>query len=61
MEESGPTQIDPTLCKMILNSVLEGDLSKIQSNLEKYSIDLKALKDKQNEQNAFFFCSSYKR
>ena len=54
MEESGPNQIDPTLCKMILNSVLEGDLSKIQSNLEKYSIDLKALKDKQNEQNAFF-------
>ena len=54
MEESGPNQIDQTLCKMILNSVLEGDLSKIQSNLEKYNIDLKALKDIQKEQNAFF-------
>lgn len=54
MEESGSNQIDPTLCKMILNSVQEGDLSKIQSNLEKYCIDLKALKDKQKDQNAFF-------
>ena len=54
MEESGPTQIDPTLCKMILNSVQEGDLTKIQSNLEKYCIDVTALKDIQKNQNAFF-------
>ena len=54
MEESGPTQIDPTLCKMILNSVQEGDLTKIQSNLEKYCIDVTALKDVQKNQNAFF-------
>jgi len=54
MEESGPTQIDPTLCKMILNSVQEGDLTKIQSNLEKYCIDVTALIDIQKNQNAFF-------
>ena len=54
MEESGPTQIDPTLCKMILKSVQEGDLTKIQSNLEKYCIDVTALKDIQKNQNAFF-------
>ena len=54
MEESGPTQLDPTLCKMILNSVQEGDLTKIQSNLEKYCIDVTALKDVQKNQNAFF-------
>ena len=54
MEESRSNQIDSTLCKMILNSVQEGDLSKIQSNLEKYNLDIKALKDIQTDQNAFF-------
>ena len=54
MEEGGQNEIDPTLGKMILNSVQEGDLSKIQSNLDKYNIDIKALIDKQNGQNAFF-------
>jgi ankyrin repeat protein len=39
---------------MILNSVQEGDLTKIQSNLEKYCIDVTALKDIQKNQNAFF-------
>ena len=54
MENSGLTQVDPTLIKMILNSVEEGDLAKIQSNLEKYSIDIQALKDPMKGQNAFF-------
>ncbi len=54
MEESGSNKIDPTFCKMILNLVQEGDISKIQSNLEKYCIDLKSLKDKQKDKNAFF-------
>jgi ankyrin repeat protein len=39
---------------MILNSVQEGDLTKIQSNLEKYCIDVTALIDIQKNQNAFF-------
>ena len=60
MEESGPTQVDPTLCKMILNSIEEGDLAKIQANLEKYSIDIKALKDPVKEQNAFFMAALIK-
>ena len=54
MEESGSNQIDSTLRKMILNSVQEGDLSKIQLNLEKYNLDITALKDVQKRQNAFF-------
>ena len=60
MEESGPTQVDPTLCKMILNSVEEGNLVTIQSNLEKYSIDIKALKDPIKGQNAFFMAALIK-
>ena len=60
MEEGGPTQVDPTLCKMILNSIEEGDLTKIQANLEKYSIDIKALKDPVKDQNAFFMAALIK-
>ena len=60
MEQSGPTQVDPTLCKMILNSIEEGDLAKIQANLEKYSIDIKALKDPVKDQNAFFMAALIK-
>ena len=54
MEESGPNQIDPTLSKMLLNTIQEGDLSKIQANLDKCNIDILALKDIVNGQNAFF-------
>ena len=54
MEESGSNQIDPTLSKMLLNTIQEGDLSKIQSNLDKYNIDILALKDIHEGKNAFF-------
>lgn len=61
MEEVQQTnQIDPTLCKKILNSIQEGDLSVIKSDLEKYNIDLKLLKDLQKDQNAFFFAALIK-
>ena len=60
MEQSGPAQVDQTLCKMILNSVEEGDLAKIQSNLEKYSLDIQALKDPIKDQNAFFMAALIK-
>jgi hypothetical protein len=45
---------------MILNSIEEGDLTKIQANLEKYSIDIKALKDPVKGQNAFFMAALIK-
>jgi ankyrin repeat protein len=45
---------------MILNSIEEGDLTKIQANLEKYSIDIKALKDPVKDQNAFFMAALIK-
>ena len=60
MEQSGPAQVDQTLCKIILNSVEEGDLVKIQSNLEKYSLDIQALKDPVKEQNAYFMAALIK-
>ena len=60
MEQSGPNQVDPTLCKMILNSIEEGDLEKIQANLEKYSIDIQALIDPLKGQNAFFMAALIK-
>ena len=60
MEESGSNQIDPTLCKMILNSIEEGDVNKIQSNIDKYSIDIRALIDRQFNQNAYFKASLIK-
>ena len=46
------TQIDSTLIKMILNSIREGDLSLIKSNIQQY--DMKLIKDTENGQNAFF-------
>ena len=46
------TQIDSTLIKMILNSIKEGDLSLIKSNIQQY--DMKLIKDTENGQNAFF-------
>jgi len=60
MEESGSNQIDPTLSKMILNIIKEGDLEVIKSKLEQFSIDILALTDNQNDQNAFFSASLIK-
>ena len=34
-------QIDTTISKMILNSIEEGDLEVIKSNIEKNHIDIK--------------------
>ena len=55
-----PIQIDTTLIKMILKSIQEGDLALIKHNLVKYSLDLKAVKDPENEQNASFFAALIK-
>lgn len=53
-------QVDSTLVKMILSSIKEGDLSVIKSNIAKYNLDIKLLKDSQSEQNAFFFAAVIK-
>ena len=55
-----PIQIDTTLIKMIRKSIQEGDLTLIKHNLVKYSLDLKAVKVPENEQNAFFFAALIK-
>lgn len=56
----GTSEIDSTLCKMILNSVQEGDLEIIKQNLEKHHVDIKSLKDSQKDQNAYFFAAVIK-
>ena len=53
-------QIDTTISKMILNSIEEGDLEVIKSNIEKNHIDIKLLKDTSKDQNAFFSASLIK-
>ena len=54
------SQIDGTLVKMVLNSVQDGDLATIKQNCEKFSLDMNLLIDKENQQNAFFFCALVK-
>ena len=53
-------QIDDTLIKMILNSVQDGDLEKIKSNIMKFNINMNSLIDRVNQQNAFFYCALIK-
>lgn len=60
MENKCNTQIDSTLVKMMLKSIQEGDINVIKSNITKYSLDLKMVKDYENEQNAFFYASLIK-
>ena len=52
--------IDNATIKQILKSVQEGDLQKIQSYITKYNINMNYIIDKENQQNAFFYCSLIK-
>lgn len=60
MENKSQNQIDSTLVKMMLNSIQEGDINVIKNNITKYSLDLKMVKDTENEQNGFFYASLIK-
>ena len=60
MDYSANSQVDGTLVKMVLNSVQDGDLATIKQNLERYNLDMNLLIDKENQQNAFFFCALIK-
>lgn len=53
-------QIDSTLIKMALNTVQDGDLDNIKQNIEKYHLNMNLLIDKENQQNAFFYCALVK-
>ena len=55
MNYSMSHQLDSTTIKMILNSIQDGDLEKIKSNIAKYNVNMNLLIDKENQQNAFFF------
>lgn len=55
MNYSMSHQLDSTTIKMILNSIQDGDLEKIKSNITKYNVNMNLLIDKENQQNAFFF------
>ena len=55
MNYSMSHQLDSTTIKMILNSIQDGDLEKIKTNITKYNVNMNLLIDKENQQNAFFF------
>ena len=52
--------IDNSIVKQILKSVQEGDLEQIQSLIDEYKINMNYIIDKDNQQNAFFYCSLIK-
>ena len=52
--------IDNSVVKLILKSVQEGDLEAIKSNIQKYKANMNYIIDKDNQQNAFFYCSLIK-
>ena len=54
------SQVDGTLVKIMLNSVQDGDLATIKQNCERFNLDMNLLIDKENQQNAFFFCALVK-
>ena len=52
--------IDNSTVTLILKSVQEGDLETIQLNIQKYKANMNYIIDKDNQQNAFFYCSLIK-
>lgn len=60
MDYSMNSQVDGTLVKIMLNSVQDGDLATIKQNCERFNLDMNLLIDKENQQNAFFFCALVK-
>ena len=52
--------IDNNVVKEILKSVQEGNLETIQSYIDKYKVNMNYIIDKDNQQNAFFYCSLIK-
>ena len=52
--------IDNNVVNLILKSVQEGNLETIQSNIDKYRVNMNYIIDKDNQQNAFFYCSLIK-
>jgi hypothetical protein len=53
-------QVDPTLIKMFLSTVKEGNLQTIIKELEKFPVDVKFIKDSQYEQNVLFYAALIK-
>ena len=52
--------IDNSIVKLILKSVQDGDLQQIQSLIHEYNVNMNYIIDKENQQNAFFYCSLIK-
>ena len=53
-------QLDPTLVKLFLTNVKDGNLAEIKNNIEKYNFDVKFIKDSQFDQNALFYAALIK-
>lgn len=52
--------IDNTMIKTILKLIEEGNLQKVESYVNDYKINMNYVIDKDNQQNAFFYCSLIK-
>ncbi len=53
-------QMDSTLVKIFLNTVKEGNLNNIITDIDKYGFDVKIIKDVQYSQNALFYAALIK-
>jgi hypothetical protein len=58
--KSSHQQLDPTLIKLFLTTVKDGNLAEIKNNIEKYNFDVKYIKDSQYDQNALFYAALIK-
>jgi hypothetical protein len=53
-------QMDSTLIKIFLNTVKDGNLANIISDIEKYRFDVRHIRDQQYSQNALFYAALIK-
>jgi hypothetical protein len=57
---SSQPQMDSTLIKIFLNTVKDGNLATIISDIEKYRFDVRYIRDQQYSQNALFYAALIK-
>lgn len=60
LDEKQNYQVDPTLIKMFLSIVKEGNLQTIIKELDKFPVDVKQIKDQQYDQNVLFYAALIK-
>lgn len=53
---SNIVEVDYTLVQLLIKTIKEGNIDQIKEYIEKYSLDVKIIKDTQFDQNLLFFC-----